>query len=133
MEEKDRWEQKGRILRPFISFTSFSIASLSPVYLPSLPTIYHPTLVHRHNDPEQKQCVRTYIRRKLQEKEDDKVTETEETPLTEELQEEGDDKVTETEETSLTEVEPIRLDRQEIEELLRVLAESERDVTPKYF
>ena len=48
MEEKDRWEQKGRIFLPFISFTSFSIASLSPVYLPSLPTIYHPTLVHRH-------------------------------------------------------------------------------------
>ncbi len=49
MEEKDRREQKGRIFLPFISFTSFSIASLSPVYLPSLPTIYHPTLVHRHN------------------------------------------------------------------------------------
>jgi hypothetical protein len=65
-------------------------------------------------DPEQKQCVRTYIRRILQEKEDHKVTETEETPL--------------------TEVEPIRSgDRQEMEELLRVLAESEREVTSKYF
>jgi hypothetical protein len=69
---------------------------------------------YMNNDPKQKQCVRTYIRRKLQEEEDDKVTETEETPL--------------------TEVEPIKSgDRQEIEELLRVLAESERDVTPKYF
>ncbi len=46
-KEKDRWEQKGRIFLLFISFTSFSIASLSPVYPPSLPTTYHPTLVHR--------------------------------------------------------------------------------------
>ncbi len=57
-----------------------------------------------------------------------------EAPLTEELQEEEPDKVTETEETPLTEVEPIRSgDRQEMEKLLRVLAESEREVASTYF
>ncbi len=61
MEEKDRWEQKGRIFLLFISFTSFSIASLSPVYLPSLPTIYHPTLVHRHYG-NAKRALLTYLK-----------------------------------------------------------------------
>ncbi len=47
MEGKDRWEQKGRIFLPlFISFTLLSIASLSSI---CLPTIYHPTLVHRQH------------------------------------------------------------------------------------
>ena len=66
------------------------------------------------NHPAQTQCVRKYIRNELQKKEENKVTVTEVTPR--------------------TEVEPIRSgDRQERDQLLRVLAESERDVTPKYF
>ncbi len=50
MEGKDRWEQKGRIFFSlFIFFTLLSIASLLPFCLHSLPTIYHPTLVHRQH------------------------------------------------------------------------------------
>ena len=69
---------------------------------------------NNHAHPEQKQMVRKYIRAELQKKEENKVTVTEVTPR--------------------TEVEPSRSgDRQERDELLRVLAESARDVTPKYF
>ena len=64
---------------------------------------------YMNNDPQQKQCVRKYIRHELQKKEENKVTVTEVTPR--------------------TEVEPIRSgDHQEKDELLRVLAESEKDV-----
>ncbi len=50
MEGKDRWEQKGRIFLPlFISFTLLSAASRLPFCLHSLPTTYHPTMVHRHH------------------------------------------------------------------------------------
>ncbi len=69
---------------------------------------------YMNNHPEHTQCVRKYIRRELQKKEENKVTVTEVTPR--------------------TEVEPIRSgDRQEKDKLLRVLAESEREVTPMYF
>ena len=69
---------------------------------------------YMNHDPEHSQCVRRYILPLLQKTEKKKVTVTEVTPR--------------------TEVEPSRSgDRQERDELLRVLAESERDVTPKYF
>ena len=69
---------------------------------------------YMNHDPEHSQCVRRYILPLLQKTEKKKVTVTEVTPR--------------------TEVEPSRSgDRQERDELLRVLAESARDVTPKYF
>ena len=50
MEGKDRWEQKGRIFLSFsIFFTLLSTTSRLPFRLLSLPTIYHPTLVHRQH------------------------------------------------------------------------------------
>ncbi len=56
---------KRKIFLLLISFTLVSITSLSSIYLHSLPTIYHPTLVHRQTRQKSKQ----------QEKEKKKVTE----------------------------------------------------------
>jgi hypothetical protein len=44
-----RFMGAGAIFLLLISFTLSSITTLSSIYLLSLPTIYHPTLVHRHN------------------------------------------------------------------------------------